>query len=103
MKRPKRKVQYYSPKRRHAMSLGEDIRHVEIFERDGWMCWLCNKPIDRKLRCPSWWAATLDHVYPLNAFQDPAQWHTAANVRAAHALCNFKKADKIIEGSTLTA
>lgn len=78
------------------MSLGEDISHVEIFERDNWICWLCRNPIDKRLRCPSWWAATLDHVEPLCAFSDVSKWHTRENVRAAHLKCNQDKADKII-------
>lgn len=91
----RRKVKYYSPKRRHAMALGEQFKHVEIFERDNWVCWLCEKKIDRRLRCPSWGAATIDHVLPLSAFTDISKWHTRANVRASHLKCNLQKADSI--------
>lgn len=99
MKRPKKAKpkRYYSPKRRHAMSLGENIVHVEIFERDGWVCWLCERPIDRRLRQPNWWCATIDHVRPMCAFEDLSKWHTRDNVRAAHAYCNYTKGDSIMD------
>ncbi len=91
-----RNVKYYNAKRRHAMSVGEDISHVEIFERDGWVCWLCERPINKNLRKPAWWAATLDHVVPLCKWTgDLSLWHTRENVRAAHARCNWDRSDSL--------
>lgn len=90
------KPKYYSAKRRHAMSLGEEFTHLEIFERDNWMCFLCGKKIDKRLRRPNWMAATLEHIKPLCVFEDISLWHTRANVAAAHAKCNWDKADSVL-------
>lgn len=90
------KPKYYSAKRRHAMSLGEEFTSLEIFERDNWMCCLCGKKIDKRLRLPNWQAATLEHLKPLCVFEDVSLWHTRANVSVAHAKCNWDKADKVL-------
>ena len=78
---------YYSSKRRAIMLKGDDIIHIEVFERDGWMCHLCNNLIDKALRGDAWMRATLDHVIPLSK----GGTHTWGNVAAAHWLCNQKK------------
>lgn len=92
-----RKKKYYSSKRRYFMSLGEEIVHLEIFERDNWMCGICKEPINRYLRKPNWYCATLDHVLPMKCFTDtPSLYHTHENVQAAHLKCNLDKADDIM-------
>lgn len=97
------RVRYYNSKRRYAMSLGEQFNHVEIFERDDWMCWLCNKPINKRLRSPAWYAATIDHVIPLCKWtKELSLWHTRDNVRAAHAKCNWNRSDSLPEDCSST-
>lgn len=73
------------------MLRGDDIVHLEVFERDEWICHLCNELIDRHLRGESWWRATLDHVIPLSK----GGTHTYDNVKAAHWFCNMEKGDKL--------
>jgi 5-methylcytosine-specific restriction endonuclease McrA len=78
---------YYSPKRRAIMMQGDDIDHLVVFERDEWICHICNKLIDRFLRGDAWMRATLDHVVPLAL----GGTHTWDNVAAAHWFCNMQK------------
>lgn len=61
-----------------------------VFERDGWMCWLCSEPLDRMARHPSPLAPTLDHVVPVSKGGP----HTYANIRAAHSRCNMKRGNR---------
>lgn len=94
MARKRRKpIKYYSPKRRAVYARGEDINALEIFEEYNWTCCLCSKPIDRRLRLPNWWAATLEHLTPISKGGE----HVRENVRPAHAKCNWDKADQALE------
>lgn len=73
--------------RRRARKAGancESFRTLDIYERDGWICGICEKPVDRELRYPDPKSASLDHVVPLSLGGD----HTRANVRLAHLKCN---------------
>lgn len=85
---------FYSKKRRAIMAKGEDIRHLLVFERDEWICHLCNTIIDRTLRGDSWMRATLDHIIPLSK----GGTHTYDNVAAAHWFCNMQKGDRLTLG-----
>jgi 5-methylcytosine-specific restriction endonuclease McrA len=60
---------------------------AEVFERDGWVCRLCERPVHRELRWPDPAAASLDHVVPLVA----GGAHSRANTQLAHWLCNVQK------------
>lgn len=85
------KGKYYSPKRRAVYARGEEFHCLEIFERDNWICQLCNKPVDRRIRYPSWWCATLDHIVPLSK----GGQHTRDNVQCSHRRCNEIKSDSL--------
>lgn len=56
----------------------------EIFERDGWMCGICGKPINGTLKQPSRQRVSLDHIVPVSKGGS----HTRSNVQAAHLSCN---------------
>lgn len=64
------------------------VRKLDIFERDGWTCYLCAKPT---LRPPYEWrqaaAPSLDHATPLAK----GGTHTPDNLITAHRGCNTKK------------
>ncbi|MCK8826395.1 HNH endonuclease [Natroniella acetigena] len=62
----------------------------EIFERDGWVCQLCGKPVDKELKYPHLMSATIDHVTPISKGGS----HTKRNVQLAHFICNSIKSDK---------
>lgn len=55
----------------------------EIYERDGRICHLCSKPVDRQ-------QATMDHVIPVTKGGP----HTRANVKLAHRGCNTRKGNR---------
>ena len=76
--------------RRRARKLGnvtEPYDRADIFERDEWVCQLCNLPIDPELRYPDPGFGTIDHVTPLalGGSDEPT------NVVAAHLVCNLRK------------
>jgi 5-methylcytosine-specific restriction endonuclease McrA len=91
LKRPIRR-NYYSPKRRAVYAKGEKIDHLAVFEAHEWICCLCKKQIDKRLRHPNLMAATLEHVVPISQ----GGTHTYDNVAPAHAICNFQKSDQVL-------
>lgn len=64
----------------------------EIFERDSWVCQLCDKPVDPLVRWPDSYSASLDHRIPISKGGP----HTRANVQLAHLGCNVSKRDRIL-------
>lgn len=85
------KGKYYSPKRRAVYAKGDQIDHLELFEKYDWVCNICGKRINKRLRFPNIMAATVEHVIPLSK----GGTHTWDNVRPAHGLCNFTKGDEM--------
>lgn len=76
--------------RRRAMRAGngfEPYRRVDIFERDGWTCKLCDLPVDPSLDWPHPMAKTIDHVIPVSKGGPDSP----ANVQLAHFGCNLRK------------
>lgn len=67
----------------------EVIRRRRVYERDGWMCLLCRKPIKQGVIVPHPLSATLDHIIPMSKGGP----HTYANVQTAHFRCNWMKRD----------
>ena len=63
----------------------------EVYERDGWVCGLCDLPIDSSLAWPHKWSASLDHVVPQSHMLIPD--HSASNLRAVHLQCNSMRGD----------
>lgn len=69
----------------------ESVSPAEIFERDGWMCRLCDDPIDQLLTYPDQMSASVDHRIPLSR----GGAHSKANCQAAHLICNLRKNNKL--------
>lgn len=66
-------------------SHGERVRHIDIAERDNWMCHICGKRVTRK----TW---SLDHLMPVSR----GGAHTRINVALAHRDCNSRRgADRL--------
>ena len=78
--------------RRHPMKFNPTPRlRREVYERDGWVCGLCDLPIDSSLAWPHKWSASLDHVIPQSCMLIPD--HSASNLRAVHLQCNSMRGD----------
>lgn len=63
-----------------------------VYARDKWICGICHKKIDPKLKYPHPKSATLDHVIPLSVCRDlpygPEHGHSYQNTQPAHWDCN---------------
>jgi hypothetical protein len=69
----------------------ESFTHLEIFERDGWVCRLCGDPVNKELAHPDPMSASLDHILPVAN----GGAHTRENVQLAHWLCNVSKSNRV--------
>lgn len=75
---------------RRAIMHGADsevFTHKEIFDRDGWICGLCHKKIDKRLKHGHPMAVQLDHIIPFTK----GGGHLRTNVQASHRICNNRK------------
>ena len=66
---------------------------LEIYERDGWLCHLCNEPVERAAHFNDDLAPSLDHLVPRikGGSDDPK------NLKTAHRLCNSRRRDDELE------
>jgi hypothetical protein len=83
----------YSAKRRAIIFGANHIPYsrADVFERDGYTCYLCGLPLDMTSTMPAYFSATVDHVVPLSrGGQD-----NLSNVRAAHLICNMRKSNRV--------
>jgi hypothetical protein len=80
--------------RRRAQKIGtqtEPIRNAVVYERDGWICGICETSVDATLAYPHPLSASLDHVVPLSLLGP----HTYENVRLAHLRCNIGRGNRV--------
>lgn len=78
---------YYQ--RRRAIKIQTKVENfsvAEVYERDGWVCQLCKKKVNRKLKHPHPLSASLDHIVPLSRGGS----HTMNNVHLTHLICNLR-------------
>jgi hypothetical protein len=71
-------------------SAGERFAPIEVFERDGWTCGPCMRPVDPAIAWPDPMSASVDHIVPLSR----GGAHALANVQCAHLGCNSSKGDR---------
>lgn len=86
-----RRVNSATRRARIARQQPELFDPIEIFERDGWRCYLCDRATPKELRgtqSPS--APEMDHIIPLAR----GGLHTRANVACACHACNSAKSDR---------
>ena len=79
--------------RRRVMKLNgyhEKINSLKIYERDQWICQLCDEKVDKFLKWPDSLSPSLDHIIPLSKGGS----HTMKNVQCAHLICNIKAGNK---------
>jgi 5-methylcytosine-specific restriction endonuclease McrA len=77
---------------RRAAVPSEDVRPSVVFERDVWICHLCEGPIDRLVVFPDPMSSSVDHVIPLSR----GGHHIYSNCAAAHLVCNLRKGSRIL-------
>lgn len=70
-----------------------DYIRNEIFERDDYLCYLCEEIIDMDAQYPDPESPSIDHVVPLSQMGIDE----ASNVRATHLYCNYAKRDYDLE------
>jgi len=63
-----------------------------IYERDGWLCWICKEAVDSSLHREDLMSATLDHVVPQSWTLFPD--HSEQNLALAHRKCNSDRSDE---------
>lgn len=85
----KRKQRHMRRARKFGNGKVESISPHAVFERDEWTCGICGKKVDRTLRSPDPYSASLDHVVALAS----GGTHTWDNVQCAHLVCNSRKRD----------
>ena len=61
-----------------------------IYERDGWVCQLCEAPVDPGATAHAE-RASLDHIVP----QSRGGSHDPSNLRMAHVGCNARRRDRV--------
>ena len=64
---------------------------ADVFQRDGWVCRLCDEPVDRDARWPEGRCATIDHVLPVSL----GGADVLDNVQTAHFSCNISKGNRV--------
>lgn len=67
--------------------VGKPYNRQEVFDADGWVCYLCDEPIDPAVKMPDMMCASIDHVKPISK----GGLDCLTNVRASHLLCNVRK------------
>ena len=70
----------------------EPINEKRVFIRDGWICQICKKRVDKRFRYPNPMCASLDHILPLSKGGS----HTYRNVQLVHLGCNTKKGVNVL-------
>ena len=56
----------------------------DIYQRDNWICQICKRAVNKKLKYPDPLSKSLDHIVPLSHGGN----HTRENVQLAHLKCN---------------
>jgi hypothetical protein len=69
----------------------ENINPIKVYESHNWICGICGKKINPKLKCPHPKSASIDHIIPISK----GGTHTYDNVQPAHFICNSFKGDSI--------
>jgi len=68
----------------------EANRKIILATRD--ICAICGKPVDKTLKSPHPWSATIDHIIPIAKGGHPSDME---NLQLAHRCCNRQKGTQI--------
>lgn len=70
-------------------------RRLALYERDGWVCGICDLPVDRDAHYLDDMAPSLDHIVP----RSMGGGHESENLRTAHRVCNSRRGARVEEVS----
>jgi len=76
---------------RGATAPGELVNRREVFDRDGWVCGLCDTSVDLSLKYPDPASVSLDHIVPVSL----GGMHAMSNVQCSHLFCNLSKNNRV--------
>lgn len=89
---PRRRVSYHRRLAQKKAPGSEPVNRFEVFDRDGWICSICEEPVDKTLEYPDPMSASLDHDVPLALGGE----HTYNNSRCTHLFCNLSKGARLL-------
>lgn len=75
----------------------ERFSKVDVFDRDGYVCGICDDPVDKSLKYPDPMSVSLDHVVPLSR----GGGHLFENSQCSHLICNIRKGARVGESRVL--
>lgn len=93
--RANREKRRMANRKREALKRGNGHKRYvdsDIFERDNWICGICGRKINKRLKWPNPHAKSIDHIVPITK----GGADRATNVQAAHVRCNIGKGAKNI-------
>jgi len=61
-------------------------------------CCICGRPVDKTLKAPEPYSATVDHIVPINKGGHPCD---IQNLQLAHWICNRLKSDRVPDVSRM--
>jgi hypothetical protein len=65
----------------------ESVDYLTVFEKNNWICQLCNRPVSKLRDKRLVDSASLDHIIPISKGGE----HSYANTQLAHLSCNLIK------------
>jgi 5-methylcytosine-specific restriction endonuclease McrA len=69
----------------------EKVDSMKVFNRDNWICQLCNYPVSKLMDKRLVDIASLDHIIPISKGGE----HSYANTQLAHLSCNIRKGNRV--------
>ena len=81
---------------RRSRKFGVEYEYIDIYNiyiRDKWICGICGKKVNKKLKYPHPMSPSLDHIIPLSK----GGTHTRDNVQLSHLRCNLSKGDRTLD------
>ena len=64
-----------------------DYDEIYIYERDGWICGICGRKINKRLKHPNPLSRSIDHILPISR----GGMDAPVNLQASHLRCNVIK------------
>jgi len=74
-----------------ATAPGEFIVPADVYDRDGWICGLCDTSVDPSLKYPDPMSVSLDHIVPVSL----GGMHAMSNVQCSHLFCNLSNNNRV--------